>query len=733
MGGITRSDAELQPLTWRGHSCLPRGDLSPRFGLEKARLSARATRSTIGRENAVPRRAFRFPLTIFLSAVLLFQMQPIMGRFVLPWFGGGPAVWTDCLLFFQALLLAGYAYAHWLGSRRNARLQGAVHVSLLAASLLFLPIGPHAAYWKPTSSGDPSGHILLLLAATAGGPYLLLSATAPLLQRWFTLSESGRAPWRLYALSNFGSFLALLSYPFVVEPILRLSTQVWIWSALYAVFAVCCGWTAWRFRSSVQAVPAIGKDDSASRPPIWTVVFWVALGACGSVLLMASTNQISQEIAVNPFLWVAPLSVYLLTFVLAFEKTQFYHRVVFAVAAGVLAPAGCVVLSVATSLTLVQQLSIYLLVLFVTCMVCNGELARARPSPRYLTTFYLAIAAGGALGGVLVALLAPHMFTEFDEYPLGLAAACLLGLVGWLRSGALAQWTGKNFAVRIPLMALLLGGITSVVAMVSLGNQPALASKRNFYGILRVIERADGEGGRRELRHGRILHGFQYLQEWKRTWATSYYGPHSGAALTLNSFERPNRRVGIVGLGAGTLAAWGRPGDTFRFYEINPDVESLARTWFSFLKDSKARTEVVLGDARVQLERELADGHEQDFDMMAVDAFSSDAIPVHLLTAECARVYQRHLAPGGLLLLHVSNRVLNLEPVARGLAGSLGWKAVMLVSPDNNQTGESAADWVLITANTDFLKGLGVGQTVGRSAAITWTDDFASLWHVAKF
>ena len=679
-------------------------------------------------------RSLHIPTTIFLSAFLLFQVQPVMGRFVLPWFGGGPMVWTTCMLFFQALLLAGYAYAHWLGSHPSTRRQAYVHIALLAASLLFLPIAPRAGVWKPVSSGDPSGRILLLLAATLSGPYLMLSATGPLLQRWFNLARPDKSPWRLYALSNFGSFLALLSYPFVVEPFLRLRTQAWIWSALYAGFAVLCGFAASRLPSVVPiaAAPAV----EASRPRLGDVLFWLGLSTCGSVLLLATTNQITHDIAVSPFLWIAPLSVYLLTFILAFENERWYRRALFAGAAGLFAPVACAVISAAVALSLWWQLGVYLIALFVTCMVCHGELARSRPSSRHLTAFYLTIAAGGALGGVFVALVAPHVFTEFSEYPIGLAAACLLGFVGWLRTGALKQWTSRNLGVRVPLMALLLGGITSAVATVTNGNQPAVASVRNFYGILRVSERSDNNGPLRQLTHGRIQHGFQYLREPQRTWATSYYGPNGGAGIALNALPG-RRRVAIIGLGTGTLAAWGRPGDTFRFYEINPAVESVAGAWFSFLKDSRAQTQVVLGDARVQLERELSEGESQEFDMIAVDAFSSDVIPVHLLTAECGDIYRRHLAPDGLLLLHISNRSLNLERVARGLAEHLGWRVVLFFSGAKDETGESTSRWVIITANTGFLQQHRIADEVSnwtdRRSPITWTDDFASLWHVFKF
>jgi hypothetical protein len=677
-----------------------------------------------------------FAATIFLSAFLLFQVQPMMGRYILPWFGGGPAVWTVCLLFFQACLLAGYAYAHWLGKLANARLQAWIHMGLLAASLAFLPLRPDAALWKTVSGGDPSGRILVLLAATVSGPYLLLSATAPLVQRWLTLQDPGKQPWRLYALSNFGSFLALLSYPPLVEPLLRLRTQGAMWSLLYVLFAALCGFTAWRLRSSRPAEITANEAEQPERPTRGTVLFWLGLSTCGSVLLVATTNQISQDIAVSPFLWVATLAIYLLTFVLAFESDRLYRRTLFAIAAGLFAPIACALPTISIGLSLRAQLAVYLIALFVTCMICQGELARSRPAPRYLTSFYLTIAAGGALGGVFVALIAPRIFTEFSEYPIGLASACLLGFLGWVRSGAIRQWTSRNFAVRLPLMALLIGGFTAIAATVTAGNQGALATTRNFYGILRVMPREDSNGPYRELQHGRTRHGQQYLNLARRDWPTSYYGPHSGVAIALNALGEPHREIAVVGLGAGTLAAWGRPGDTFRFYEINPDVEHIARTWFSFLGDSKARTEVVLGDARVELERELAAGQSHDFDLIVVDAFSGDSIPMHLLTAECADIYRRRLKPGGVLALHISNRALNLDPVARGMASYLGFTARQIISGDDPSTGETSSRWVVMTSNQAFLERAGLAHQLSgwsRRAPILWTDDFASLWPVLKF
>jgi len=662
----------------------------------------------------------------------------MMGRYVLPWFGGGPAVWTNCMLFFQAMLLAGYGYAHWLGSRRNQKFQGLVHVALLVASLAFLPIAPRAAVWKSTTVADPSGRILLLLAATIGGPYLLLSATTPLLQRWFHLTHPEQSPWRLYALSNLGSFLALFSYPLILEPYFKLSTQSGVWSGLYVVFIGLCGWIAWQMRSVPIAAPEAHApvDDG---PSAIDIAMWLGLAACGSVLLLGTTSQVTQEIAVFPFLWVAPLSIYLLTFILTFESDRWYRRGIFAVLAGIIAPVTCVVITLSVAISPWKQFAVYAGALFVTCMVCHGELARSRPSPRHLTVFYLTIAAGGALGGVFAAIFAPRFFSEFSECPIGLGVACILGFLGWMRSGALAQWTGRNFSVRVPLMALMFGGIISVYAAVT-NKQPGIEARRNFYGVLRVVERHDNNGPLRELSHGRVQHGLQYLDPEKRHWATTYYGPHSGVALAIDALPHP-RRVAVVGLGAGTLAAWGREGDTYRFYEINPNVEPIARKWFTFLEDSKAHPNVVLGDARIQLERELAEGHSHDYDLIAVDAFSGDAIPMHLLTAECAEIYRQRLAPGGILALHISNRALDLEPITRGLARHLGWQARMvLVAKDllDEDKGESNSRWVLVTEKRETFAQSKIRDTIlgwssSKDPVITWTDDFASLWPILKF
>jgi hypothetical protein len=677
-----------------------------------------------------------FAITIFLSAFLLFQVQPMMGRYVLPWFGGTPAVWSVCVLFFQCSLLAGYAYAHWVGSLKSTRTQTTIHIALLVASLLLLPVEP-SAWWKPAGAEDPVGRILLLLLATVGGPYFLLSSTTPLLQKWFTLLNPG-VGWRLYALSNFGSFLALLSYPFLIEPFARLRTQSWIWSGLYIGFVVICGLTAWRIRSA-EPKPEPQQADG-EKPSMWTVVFWLALAATASTLLLATTNLITQDVAVAPFLWILPLSVYLLSFILTFESSRWYLRLPFAVLAGVMAPVAAATTSAGVVfLPLWGEAAVYLVALFAACMVCHGEVARSRPSGRYLTAFYLVVSAGGAIGGVFVALIAPNIFRQFTEYPLALTAVCVLGLVGWFREGAWELWTKENFYVRIPLMALLFGALGSVALAVLPGiGRTAQDIVRNFFGILWVVDRKDSAGEYRQLTHGRIKHGSQYLKEPLHSQPTSYFGPRGGLGAVMQEVQKEKSRldIAVVGLGAGTIAAWGRTGDTIRFYEINPDDESVARKWFTYLSDSKAKVDVALGDARIVLERELGQGHRNDYDMIIVDAFSSDAIPMHLLTSQCADIYKERLKPNAVLMIHISNRTLNLEPVVRGIAEHLGWTASNFVSTGYSPTGEDGSKWILLTADRDFTRRMNLARLVSGwtpDQPLPWTDDFASLWHVLRW
>ena len=679
-----------------------------------------------------------FAITVFLGAFLLFQVQPLLGRYILPWFGGGPSVWTSCMLFFQTLLLGGYAYAHWIASRLSARSQGRLHIGVLCLSLLALPIDPDAEVWSGVVFEDPTETILLLLLVTAGLPYLMLSATSPLVQRWFDLALPGRSAYRLYALSNAGSLLALLSYPLVVEPTLGVRTQGMVWSWAYGAFVLTCSACAWMATQRVEARPEAAPKPVAEvgkiAAPQW--LLWLALSACGSTLLLATTNQMSQEIAVVPFLWILPLSLYLVSFILTFESDRWYRPKFYGYLLALAVPGACAAMAAGGLLPLEIQILLFSLALFAGCMSCHGELTRARPPASQATIFYLVIATGGAIGGVIVALIAPRIFPGYWEYPLALAACCLLTLISWVRVGA---WTPslRADALMGPPPAILVALFTVGYAFSLQASEPSVALTRNFYGVLRVSEDEDANGRFRILTHGRTEHGTQYLDAKRRFQPTTYFGPHSGAALALQ--QNAKRRaaeplhIGVVGLGAGTLAAYGKPGDDIRFYEINPEVVSVARKDFTYLSDSPANVEVVVGDARIRLESEVQEDLPL-FDVLIVDAFSSGAIPIHLLTAEAGEAYAQRLTESGELVFHITNRFLDLEPVLLGMAEHLGMSAVRVDSVDDPEIGESESAWMILTRDERFLAQPPV-QAVTRRATgepLRWSDSFAGLWQALR-
>ncbi len=662
------------------------------------------------------------------------------------------------MLFFQGFLLAGYALAHLGSSRLSPRRYAFVHLGLLAGALLFLPVAPKPETWKPTTAEAPTLKIFLLLAANAGVPYVVLASTSPLFQRWFNLVYPERSPYRLYALSNLGSLLGLLVFPFVLEPHLTLQRQVGLWSLAFGAFAFLSALCAYEvLKSPVRDQPPGtlegGNPHDPRRPGLVRIAGWLFLPACGSAALLATTNQLCLEVAAVPFLWVLPLALYLLTFILTFQSEKLYIRWLFAPLMFASFPLAYHALREGADLSLLLQIVIYCTVLFLVCMVCHGELVRLKPDPKRLTGFYLAVALGGALGGAFAAVAAPRLFTDFYELHTVIGAAAVLGCLcwigdtGWLRNMALART-----AVLLP--AFIATAVT-VVAFVRLAqgkdsdnstDAKVVYQARNFYGVLKVTEAGEGPFAYRSLYHGRILHGDQYLGKSERLKPTTYYGPESGVGLALTYHPKrfnpdPRARalkVGVIGLGTGTIAAYGKSGDVFRFYEINPEVERIARRFFYYLEDSKAVVQVVFGDARVSLERELSEGEAQHFDVLAVDAFSSDSIPVHLLTVECGRIYKAHLAPGGLLLLHISNRFLNLNPVTRGLAEELGLKAALIDSEEDSEEGVDAASWVIVTDNEAFLNRREIKEAItpwpeDDPPPLRWTDSFASLWQVVDW
>ena len=684
------------------------------------------------------RLAVLYGLSVFLSAFLLFQIEPLIAKIILPWFGGSAAVWTTCLVFFQVVLLLGYLYVYWLTRCLRPKLQTWIHVSLLATSLLLLPILPDSA-WKPRGLEDPTLRILGLLAVTVGLPYFLLSATSPLLQAWYAQARRDVLPYRLFALSNAGSLLALLSYPVVIEPVFSARHQAIGWSLAYASVSILCAPVA---LSRVGVLPAHEPARPRSAPGWKDHLLWMSLAACASVLLLAVTNHLSQDVSAVPFLWVLPLSLYLLSFVLCFGKKEWYRRTPWLLLlAAALGGMSYALSPEYANASLALLILLYCTGLFVCCMVCHGELARAKPHPAYLTSFYLMASLGGALGGMFVGLLAPRLFRGYFELPIGLASCAILMLTV-LRHDPSSRFYGARW--RPSWLALV--GLT-VILVIALANQAreetlqARGMVRNFYGVLRVIDLGRllrphvgsviviVERARRKLMDGAITHGSQFLAINLRRQPTTYYGPRSGVGLVLRQFGREgNLRVGVIGLGAGTLASYGRRGDHYTFYEINPLVIHLAETAFTFLRDSEANVDIIPGDARLSLEREPAQG----FDVLALDAFSGDSIPVHLLTREAFVLYFRHLKSDGVVAVHVSNMYLDLQPVIQRAAESLGKEAIVVHNDQDAENDILPATWVLVSDRRQVLDEGEVSPLERRSDVRVWTDDYSNLFQVLR-
>ncbi|MDJ0521754.1 MAG: hypothetical protein QNJ90_06730 [Planctomycetota bacterium] len=800
--------------------------------------------------------------TIFLSAFLLFQVQPVIGKYILPWFGSSPGVWATCLLFFQILLLGGYTYAHFVVSRLSPKRQAIVHAVLLGLALLTLPITP-STEWKPTGEEAPVGRILIVLAFSVGLPYLLLSSTGPLIQGWFARLHPGRSPYRLYALSNVGSLLALLSYPFLVEPALRLKEQTSTWSIGYVVFALACAGCAWvlargvgreaRRRDETDAVSLTAAPTKESeRAPGWgDVIAWFLLAACASALLLATTNQMCLDIAVIPFLWILPLSLYLISFILTFDHERWYVRPIFLGLLPLVLLVAFARLRDGVDTPIEQQVAGYAVALFVCCMCCHGELSRSKPTPRYLTFFFLIVSLGGAAGGLLVALGAPTWLEDFHEFPLLLGACFAVVLVvavrqvererapfpevWWLRAVWGLVWLGcfalvvyasvrlfserfwldtdetaktkkalhawfdglRDWAWAAPVVVLLIfeavrwrrgrsfgawwlapkrhmlvaGSLVGCLGLLAVTgavgwsvhdrDTNVIVRGRNFYGVLTVKEYyKDRPWHDITLSHGRIMHGFQLQSD--KNWPTSYYGPESGVGMAVRLHPRLGIRsrpfrIGIVGLGTGTMAAYANqridpvlddenyvqlakrePGDYVRFYEINPLVVDWAWNHFTFLEDAKARgadVGVYLGDARLVMERQLAEGKPEGFDVLAIDAFSSDAIPIHLLTKESLEIYWKHLNSDGVLALHVTNRYINLKTVVRRLADELDVNLLHVEAGENDDRGLDSSDWLLMTNNARIRSRAKFEGNVRElpEPGPLWTDDFSSVFEVLSF
>ena len=671
--------------------------------------------------------------TIFFGAFFLFQVEPLIAKAILPWFGGSAQVWTSCLLFFQTGLLCGYLYAHLLAERVAPVWQVRIHITLLVLSLAVLPIFP-AEFWKPEGDENPLLMILGLLTATIGLPFFLLSATNPLVQSWLARSQS-RAPYQLFALSNFGSMLALLSYPILVEPFLPLRVQTWTWSIGYVLFVVLCATTAWRYRSGERIALAETADSTGDAPTWAERGLWFGLAALPSAMLLAVTNFLLQNVAAIPLFWILPLALYLLSFIVAFGSLRWYWRPFWYLAGAAAIGAMIVGMSGFSSLNDFRFLPLFTICLFVVCLVCHAEVASMRPKPRYLTSFYLIIAAGGAFGGLFVAAVAPLVFiANFELQIVVPLTGALMIAAAWWRYRDTKRPNLRDLVFTVAMA--LLSGATSYMAVYTYRDlQRSVLLARNFYGSLRVTDMAFSSPDlqRRQLLNGSIDHGEQFTSPEKRREPLTYYSSISGVGITLDELAKDGPlKVGVVGLGTGTIAAYCRPGDTYHFYEINPVVQDIARNEFTYLKDCPTEPTIALGDARLSMEAE----ESQQFDVLAIDAFVSDAIPVHLLTREANDVYWRHLKPDGVLAVHVSNRYVDLEPIVGQGALDSGKEARIVSNPSDLIAGISGSTWVLVTSRPGFFERekLRTSERVPVPAGFQpWTDDYSNLWRVFRF
>jgi hypothetical protein len=671
-----------------------------------------------------------YALTVFISAFLLFQVQPMIAKMILPWFGGAAAVWITCMLFFQVALLAGYIYAHLLISHVRPRGQILIHLAMLCVSLCLLPVTPGQEL-RVMKDTDPLLHLLIILTTSVGLPYFQLSTTSPLLQSWYASAYRKALPYRLFALSNLASLLGLIAYPFFIEPRFTLSAQSAGWSSAYAVFAAACAiaaLTGLRKAAQKQAsAPAEAEkpDEKAAPPAASDKVMWLLLSACASVLLLATTNYLTQNIASIPFLWIVPLALYLFTFTLCFDRSGWYRRQWYVwIAAAFIAAMSYAIVEWGQNYSMLVTIPLFSLGMFMLCMFCHGELASRKPAPRYLTGFYLILSMGGAVGGAMIGIVVPRSLTGPFELPIALTATALLLLIVNHRQGA---------AVKLLCVALIAGTLWATASYIRSFTGSAEFLARDFYGGLKVAVYDRGrETEHRALIHGVVSHGIQFSDPRLRNGHYSYYAESSGIGMAFDNLGQGPREVGILGLGVGALASYARPGDTFRFYEIAPLVETVARQEFSYLADCRGKVDVIIGDGRLSIEQEP----DSKFDLLVMDAFSSDSIPTHLVTLEALRLYFSKLKPDGILALHISNRHLNLAPVLKKASGALNARFVLIEAEGDSSRGISVTDWVLMSTGRDLRAVPQINRAAihprFRDDVRLWTDDYSNLLQILR-
>ncbi len=717
-----------------------------------------------------------FVLTIVTGSFLLFLTQPMIARMALPRVGGAPSVWNSAMLVYQLLLLAGYTYAHGLSYLRP-RLQSGIHLGVFALGALFLPIGLISA--TPPPDAQPAFWVPWFLISSMGLLFFVVSAQAPLMQRWYALETSRGDPYPLYAASNLGSFAGLISYPLVVEPLMSLSQQSWLWTAIYGflvLLVVACAFTV--PADAVEVAP----EETEAPPTTRRYLHWIALAAVPSGLMLSTTTHLTTDIVAIPMLWVLPLGLYLLSFVIAFAARRGPANFITMLAPIIILVAGGLVFGRGTENPL-YPVTLGLLLLFAIAVALHGEMFRLRPAAGHLTRFYLAMSVGGMLGGLFCAIVAPLVFDWAYEYPLLVLGAAVLvpqiPLVPWVKG---QEWLMR---LALPAMAILLAAavymmrargmssqiilvgsiLISLVALACLGRRVAFAvcllalmvsyddrgvlqtsftggRTRSYFGIYEVYDRGDGSA--RVLTHGTTLHGIQNLAPNLELVPTSYYARRSGVGIALTNADAlfgAHPRVGVVGLGSGTLSCYAHPNYDWTIFEIDPAMVNVARNQFTFLRKCAPQAQIVLGDARLS----LAERPANSIDLLAVDAFSSDAVPMHLLTHEALQVYGRAVQQNGIVLFHISNRYLDLRPVIAELAQSSGWAAAMLeYVPTEEEEAQNAtiSVWIAMSRNPEMLARLaqysGEDSTAWRTLEprpgfAGWTDDHASILPIINF
>ncbi|MGS2719644.1 spermidine synthase [Paraglaciecola aestuariivivens] len=673
-------------------------------------------------------------LNILCSAFLAFQIQPILAKSMLPIFGGGASIWTCTMLFFQGLLLMGYLHAYWLSKLKSVKAQLYLQLSLLFLSALFAP-NLILSSSSPVVNASPELSILYLLLVQIGLPFYLLSSTGIMLQHWYSLKITNKKQvYPYYAWSNLGSLSALLAYPFVFELYLGLAQQKVLWLLIYLGFVLINGGLIGLMIKDPKLVQRPKLSNPSNPISKLQIFLWVALAGSGVLVLLSTTHLLTLNITPMPFLWVLPFSLYLGSYILSFLPYAIYQRsywiplLLFSFAAAIL------MFFFGSQFNSLAQIFMYNFILFVVCMVCHAELRQHCPDTQHLTLFYLCIAVGGVIAGIAISLLAPVLFTKITEYPLSMLLVYLLIGLSFVISHA------KECQLKIwPIAAGTLSLVGLVVVYVNLDKAYSrfdIASARNFYGYLSVKDVQQDQQTIRHLVDGTTIHGSANLTRPHST-KQGYYAADSGIAKAIHfAQQQASMKMAVIGLGAGVLASYGRSADSITFYEINPNVAEFALQYFDYLELSAAQTEVVIGDGRLTLSQQFSQTGSQKFDLLVIDAFSSDAIPIHLLTLEALQLYWQHLNNDGLLVLHVSNNHIDLHPVIATLAHKLN-KKLYRFNSGSNQIGDFASQWLILSNNLAFERSYGrynkwVNPRPSHTANLLWTDDYNTLLAVIK-